>query len=75
MPNGTIDRLDRLVPENRNRYFQDALLTKEAKWQANVSVTWAIDKDGKLEMVAVMSNQIACRARLREYAKQSRRII
>ncbi len=70
LPNGTLDRLDRLVPKNQNRYFQNALLTKEAKWQANVSVTWTTDKDGKPEMVAVMTNQIACRARLREYAKR-----
>lgn len=70
LPDGTTDRLDRLVPKNRNRYFQNAWLTKEAKWQANVSVTWTTDKDGKPEMVAVMTNQIACRARLREYAKR-----
>lgn len=70
LPNGTLDRLDRLVPKNQNRYFQNALLTKEAKWQTNVSVTWTTDKDGKPEMVAVMTNQIACRARLREYAKR-----
>lgn len=70
LPSGTKDRLDRLVPENRNRYFQNALLTKAAQWQANVSVTWTTDKDGKPEMVAVMTNQIACRARLREYAKR-----
>ena len=70
LPDGTTDRLDRLVPENRNRYFQNAWLTKEANWQANVSVTWTTDKDGKPEIVAVMTNQIACRARLREYAKR-----
>jgi hypothetical protein len=70
LPNGTVDRLDRLVPENQNRYFQHALLTKEADWQANVSVTWTTDKDGKPEMVAIMTNQIACRARLREYARR-----
>ena len=70
LPNGTRDRLDRLIPENRNRYFQNALLTKEAVWQANVSVTWTTDKDGKPEMIAVMTNQFACRARLREYAKR-----
>lgn len=70
LPDGTTDRLDRLVPENRNRYFQNTWLTKEANWQANVSVTWTADKDGKLEMVAVMTSQIACRARLREYAKR-----
>jgi hypothetical protein len=70
LSNGMTDRLDRLVPEHQNRYFQNAWLTKEAKWQANVSVTWTTDKDGKPEMVAVMTNQIACRARLREYAKR-----
>ena len=58
------------VTKNHNRYFQNAFLTKEAIWQANVSVTWTTDKDGKPEMVAVMTNQIACRARLREYAKR-----
>ena len=68
LPNGRSDRLDRLVPQNQNRYFQDALLTKEANWQANVSVTWTTDKDGKPEMVAIMTSQIACSARLREYA-------
>jgi hypothetical protein len=67
---GTTERLDRLVPKNRNRYFQNAWLTKDAKWQANVSVTWTTDKDGQPEMVAVMTNQLACRARLREYAKR-----
>lgn len=55
---------------NRNRYFQNALLTRQAKWRANVSVTWTTDKDGTLDMVAVMTDQIACRARLREYAKR-----
>lgn len=70
LPNGTTERLDRLVPENRNRYFQNAWLTKEVKLQANISVTWTTDKDGKPEMVAVITNQIACRARLREYARR-----
>ena len=70
LPNGTTARLDRLVPENRNRYFQNTWLTREAQWQANVSVTWTTDKDGKPAMVAIMTNQMACRARLREYAKR-----
>jgi hypothetical protein len=70
LPNGTTDRLDRLVSENRNRYFQNTLLTRQAKWRANVSVTWTTDKDGTPEMVAVMTDQIACRARLREYARR-----
>jgi len=69
-PNGTSDRLDVLVPEYCNRYFQNVLLTREAKLQTNIAVTWTTDKNGKPEMVAVMTNQIACRARLREYARR-----
>jgi hypothetical protein len=67
LPDGTSDRLDHLVPENRNRYFQNVLLTREAKLQTNVSVTWTTNKKGELEMVAIITDQIACRARLREY--------
>lgn len=70
LPNGQMERLDRLVPKNQNRYFQNAFLTKQAVWQANVSVTWTTNQEGTLEMVAVMTNQGACRARLREYAKR-----
>jgi hypothetical protein len=68
MTDGTSDRLDSLVPENCNRYFQNVLLTREAKLQTNVSVTWTTDKNGELEMVAIITDQIACRARLREYS-------
>jgi len=68
LPDGTSDRLDNLVPENCNRYFQNGLLTREAKLQTNVYVTWTTDKKGELEMVAIITDQIACRARLREYS-------
>ncbi len=68
LPDGTSDRLDNWVPVNRNRYFQDVLLTRETKLQTNVSVTWTTDEKGQPEMVAIITNQIACRARLREYA-------
>ena len=68
LPDGTSDRLDNLVPENGNRYFQNVLLTQEAKLNTNVSVTWTTDKNDELEMVAIITNQVACRARLREYA-------
>jgi hypothetical protein len=68
MTDGTSDRLDSLVPENCNRYFQNVLLTREAKLQTNVSVTWTTDKNGELEMVAIITDQIACRTRLREYS-------
>jgi len=67
LPDGTADRLDNLVPKNCNRYFQDVLLTRETKLQTNVSVTWTTDKKGAPEMVAIITDQIACRARLREY--------
>lgn len=64
----TCDRLDHLVPENQNRYFQNVLLTQEAKLRTNVSVTWITNKKGELEMLAIITDRIACRARLREYA-------
>lgn len=64
------DRLDNLVPENCNRYFQNVLLTREAKLQTNVSVTWTTNQKGELEMVAIITNQTACRARLREYSRR-----
>ena len=67
LPDGTSDRLDNWVPVNRNRYFQTVLLTRETKLQTNVSVTWTTDSKGKPEMVAIITDQSACRARLREY--------
>ena len=70
LPDGTSDRLDNLVHVNCNRYFQDILLTHEAKLKTNVSVTWTVDKQGQPEMVAIISNQIACRARLRDYDRR-----
>jgi len=68
LPAGTSERLDNLVPVNRNRYFQNVLLTRETKLQTNVSVTWTTDSKGQPEMVAIITDQIACRARLREYS-------
>lgn len=70
LPDRTSDRLDSLVPVNCNRYFQEVLLTREAKLKTNVSVTWTTDKQGQPEMVAIISDQIACRARLREYDRR-----
>jgi hypothetical protein len=70
LPDGTCERLDNLVPVNRNRYFQAVLLTREAKLKTNVSVTWTTDKQGQPEMVAIMTDQIACRARLRDYGRR-----
>ena len=45
-PDGTSDRLDNLVPVNRNRYFQNVLLTRETKLPTNVSVTWTTELPG-----------------------------
>jgi len=70
MADGISDRLDNLVPENCNRYFQNVLLTREAKLQTNISVTWTTNQKGELEMVAIITNQTACRARLREYSRR-----
>ena len=58
------------MPEYHNRYFQQIRLTLQAKLQTNVSVTWTTDKNGNPEMVPVITNQIACRARLREYGRR-----
>jgi len=68
LPEGTCARLDSRVPENQNRYFQNVLLTREAKLRTNVSVTWTTNKKDELEMVAIITDRIACRTRLREYA-------
>ena len=67
LPDGTSDRLDKLVPVNHNRYFQSILLTRETKLQTNVSVTWTTDEKGQPDMVPIITDQIACRARLRDY--------
>ena len=67
LPDGASDRLDHWVPVNCNRYFQNVLLTRETKLHTNVSVTWTTDAKGEPEMVAIITDQIACRARLREY--------
>jgi Transposase DDE domain len=68
LPDGTSARLDNFVPVNRNRYFQNVLLTRDTKLQTNVSVTWTTDSKDQPEMVAIITDQIACRARLREYS-------
>jgi hypothetical protein len=70
LADGYSDRLDVLVPQGCNRYFQNFFLTQEAKLKTNVSVTWTTDQNGQPEMVAVISKQIACRARLREYSRR-----
>lgn len=68
LADGSSERLDRLVLPYHNRYFQAVQLTQAEKLETHVSVTWTTDEKGKPEMVAIISDQIACRARLREYA-------
>jgi hypothetical protein len=68
LADGTSARLDHLVQPYHNRYFQAVQLTRAEKLETHVSVTWTTDEKGKPEMVAIISDQIACRARLREYA-------
>lgn len=67
LENGRMERIDAWVSPYHNRYFQGIWLTQAQKLWTNLSVTWTTDKNGQPEMVAVISNQIACRARLREY--------
>jgi hypothetical protein len=56
------------VQKGQRGYFQDILFTQEAKLCANLSVTWTEgDEKHPPELLAVVSDQTACRARLREY--------
>ena len=69
LEDGRQGRVDELgVQPGQRRYFQKVRLTLEAKWCAHLSVTWT-DGDDKHapELLAVISDQPACRARLREY--------
>jgi hypothetical protein len=67
LTDGRTGRIDAFVPPYCHRYLQNVWLTQEHKLLTNLSVTWTTDKNGQPEMVAVISNQMACRARLREY--------
>lgn len=62
-------RIDELgVQQGQRVYFQNVWFTQEQKLYANLSVTWTSgDEKHAPELLAVMSDQIACRARLREY--------
>jgi Transposase DDE domain len=69
LDNGWQGRIDELgVKLGQRRFFQNVWLTQEEKLCANLSVTWT-DGDDKHapELLAVMSDETACRARLREY--------
>lgn len=62
-------RIDQLgVTPGRARYLQQVKLTAELKLCANLSVTWTEgDAHHAPELLALISDQVACRQRLREY--------
>lgn len=62
-------RIDELgVHIGQCHYFQNVQLTRNAKLSTNLSVTWTEgDPQHAPKLLAVMSNQIAGRQRLREY--------
>lgn len=70
LDNGRRCRVDELgVQRGQRRYFQKVYFTAEAKLFGYLSVTWSSgDAHNPPELVAVMSNQTACRQRLTEYA-------
>jgi hypothetical protein len=66
-PLGRIDELG--VHPGQRRYFQDVQLTRKIQFSTNLSVTWTDgDTQQNPELLAIMSDQIASRQRLREYA-------
>jgi len=54
-------------------YFQNVKVTQDEKLQGNLSVTWTDGKRGKkIEIVAILSDRCAEKARLDEYALRMR---
>ena len=72
LSDGRSCRIDKLgVQPGQRRYFQNVGLTQEAKLRAHLSVTWTDgDAQNRPELVAVISDQPAGRARLREYGRR-----
>ena len=72
LKDGRTLRIDRLgVPPRQRRYYQNILLTPAGKWPTHLSVGWTDgDEKNPPELVAVISNQCACRARLGEYKRR-----
>ncbi len=69
LDDGREPRIDCLgVPHGQRRYFQSVGLTREAKRRTNLSVCWTEGDDKHApELLAVISDQVAGRLRLREY--------
>ena len=67
---GRYRRIDELgLQPGQRYYFQDVLFTQDIQLCANLSVLWT-DGDAKHapELLAIVSDQRACRTRLREYS-------
>lgn len=62
-------RIDELgVHPGQRRYFQNVYFTKQAKTFGQLSVTWSVDEATQApELIAIMSDECACRQRLTEY--------
>jgi len=72
LEDGRACRVDELgVPPGQRRYFQNVRVTQDGLWPANLSVGWT-EGDAKTEpeLLAVISDQTACRARVREYGRR-----
>jgi hypothetical protein len=69
LKNGRYCRIDELgILQGQRGYFQDVMFTQDVKLCANLSLTWTEGDDKHVpELLAVVSNQLACGARLREY--------
>jgi hypothetical protein len=69
LDDGRQRRVDELgVQPGQRRYYQNVWLTLESKLCTHLSVTWTEgDEKHAPELLTVMSDQLACRARLREY--------
>ena len=69
LEDGRQRRVDELgVQPGQRRYYQNVWLTLESKLCTHLSVTWTEgDEKHAPELLVVMSDQLACRTRLREY--------
>ncbi len=69
LTNGVYCRIDDLgVRHTQRRYFQNVALTKAAKLQTNLSVTWSVGTPNEPpRLVPIISDQAASRQRLTEY--------
>lgn len=72
LADGRAGRIDQLgVPQGQRRYYQNVWLTKAETLLTNLSVSWTTGDDQQApELIAVISNQRACRARLGDYARR-----